>query len=127
MPSESGAEKAPAVITCYEVCRLDGSDSRMFPQGTTLEEAKAGRDLLNKQSVTGITEPSQAHPNGQILNSHVSNTSTPVRHQGMGGSGIHLPATEIDVPGIGRHTVAGGELSRVAEYEVRTHLVEVFE
>lgn len=128
MPADSAAKKAPDVkdvFTRYEVCRLDGTDSRMFPDGTKLQDAKAGCELLNKQCALGKTEPSQAHPDGQVLNAHIANHPTPVRHVGMGGSGIHLPDTEIDVPGHGKHTIQGGELCRVAEYEVRTHIVEV--
>lgn len=96
----------------------------MFPDGTKLQEAKSGCELLNRQATLGKTEPSHAHPDGQVLNAHRDNHPTPVRCVGAGGSGIHLPATVIATPD-GPHTVNGGELCRVVEYEVRTHLVEV--
>lgn len=47
MPKDSGAQKG--AYKTYAICRTDGTDWRDCPEGTTLEQAKAGAHNLNRQ------------------------------------------------------------------------------
>ena len=47
MPKQSGAQKG--AYKTYAICRTDGSDWRDCPEGSTLEDAKAGAFALNRQ------------------------------------------------------------------------------